>query len=431
MRSHRMLIVALCSVALSACGDSGGRDETAGTGGVTGGSGGVTGGTGGATGGTGGDTGGTGGDTGGTGGTTGGTGGTTGGTGGATGGTGGDTGGTGGATGGTGGEPTGDPAVRLVGRFDESSAAGPQFEWSGSEMIARFSGTSVSVHLNGSPNYFEAVVDGQASKVNFTGGDQTISLATGLAPGNHEVELYRITEAFFWTTQFLGYEFGSGSLLAPYPAPDRRLEVIGDSISAGYGNEGTSEACGFSASTENHYLTYESIAARSVGADLITLAWSGIGMYRNGDGTTADTMPSRYLLTMPASSTTAWNFASYVPQAVVINLGTNDFAAGDPGQAFVNAYVQFVTDLRGRYPGAIVYLATSPMLSEPQHGQQRTYLQAVISARATAGDTNLRLLEFATQVAADGLGCDWHPNLVTHQKMAVAMTDALHTDLGW
>ena len=321
--------------------------------------------------------------------------------------------------------------MRFVGRFDTSPAAGPNFEWSGSAMIARFSGTEVSVHLNGSPNYFEAVVDGQASKVNYTGGDQTIALATGLAPGNHTVELYRVTEAFFWTTQFLGFDFGSGSLLAPYPAPDRRIEVIGDSISAGYGNEGV-PPCSFSSATENQYLTYESISARALGADLVTLAWSGIGMYRNNDGGTTDTMPTRYLLTLPASTPTgAWNFASFVPQVVVINLGTNDFAPGDPGGAFVTAYLQFVTDLRGRYPDALVYLATSPMLGDPEHGQQRTYLQSVIDQRATQGDTNLRLLEFATQDTSDGIGCDWHPNLLTHQEMAAVMTAAIQADLGW
>ena len=54
----------------------------------------------------------------------------------------------------------------------------------------------------------------------------------------------------------------------------------------------------------------------------------------------------------------------------------------DPGQPFVDAYLKFVTDMRGRYPDAMVYLATSPMLADPQHTQQRAYLQAVIDARA-------------------------------------------------
>jgi hypothetical protein len=335
-------------------------------------------------------------------------------------------------TGGTATGGVGSPAVRFVGRFDQSDTKGPQFEWSGSEMQARFSGTQVSVHLNGSSNCFESVADGVAKKVQYAGGDLTLALATGLAAGEHEVRLSRITEAFFQPVQFLGFSFGSGALLAPPPAPSRRIEVVGDSITAGYGNEGTSSSCSFSADTENHYLTYAAISARDLGADLVTLAWSGIGMYRNGGGDmSSPRMPERYLLTMPDVANSVWNFANYVPHAVVINLGTNDFSGGDPGQPFVDAYVGFVTDMRGRYPDALIYLATSPMLGDPDHTTHRAHLQAVIDRRGTQGDSRLKILEFATQNSADGLGCDWHPNLVTHQKMATAMTAAIRADLGW
>jgi hypothetical protein len=298
-------------------------------------------------------------------------------------------------------------------------------------MQARFSGTEARVHLGGSDNYFESVVDGQASKVHYAGGDQTLSLATGLAAGEHEVRLSRITEAFFQSVQFLGFDFGTGALLAPPPAPTHRIEVVGDSISAGYGDEGTSESCSFSAATENHYLTYAAISARNLGADLVTLAWSGIGMYRNtGGDMSSPRMPQRYLLTMP-DFTPAWNFAGYVPHLVVINLGTNDFSGGDPGQPFVDAYVGFVADMRGRYPDALIYLATSPMLGDPEHTAQRAYLQTVIGRRGAQGDSRLKVLEFATQNSADGLGCDWHPSLVTHQKMATVMSAAIRADLGW
>jgi hypothetical protein len=324
------------------------------------------------------------------------------------------------------------PAVRFVGRFDTSKPAGPQFEWSGSEMQARFSGTEVSVHLDGSPNVFVAVVDGQVSKVKYPGGDAVLPLAAGLAAGEHEVRLYKVTEAFFYPAQFLGFAFGTGTLLSPPADPGRRLEVVGDSISAGYGIEGADQNCAFSADTENHYLTYESIAARDVGADLITLAWSGIGMVSNSGGdTTSPHMPQAYPLTMPDFPDKTWDFSKWIPQAVVINLGTNDFSAGDPGQPFVDAYLKFVTDMRGRYPTTLLYLATSPMMDGADKTQQKVYLQSVINTRAGAGDTKLKLLEFASQSQADGLGCDWHPNTVTHQKMAAVLTAALKADLGW
>ncbi len=336
------------------------------------------------------------------------------------------------AMGGSGGENT-EPAVRFVGRFDWSESAGPRFEWSGSEMQARFSGTEVSVHLNGSDNYFVSVVDGTVNKFHFTGGDQVIELASGLDPGEHEVRVSRVTEAFYWWAQFLGFDFGSGTLLPPPPDPGRHIEVIGDSISAGYGIEGPNRDCPFTPDTENHYLTYEAIAARELGADLVTLAWSGIGMYSNSGGDLAPPhMPEQYLLTMPDFVDGTWDFTQYTPEVVVIALGTNDFSSGDPGEGFQAAYTEFVSDLRGRYPDAFVYLATSPMMSGSDQDQLTEYLNAIIAERQGLNDDRIELLPFASQdEAVDGLGCGWHPSRATHQKMATLMVQTIREDLGW
>ena len=60
-----------------------------------------------------------------------------------------------------------------------------------------------------------------------------------------EVRLYRRTEASFGVTRFLGVELGGGKLLAPPPAAARRIEVVGDSVTCGYGNEGADMNCPF------------------------------------------------------------------------------------------------------------------------------------------------------------------------------------------
>jgi lysophospholipase L1-like esterase len=207
--------------------------------------------------------------------------------------------------------------------------------------------------------------------------------------------------------------------------------VIGDSISAGYGNEGTFP-CQFGAPTENHYLSYAAISARSLQAELHSEACSGIGMLRNSDGTTQDTLPVRYPRMLPERAASSWDFSKFVPDAVVINLGTNDFGTGDPGIAFQNTYTQFVQELRGHYPAARFFLAVGPMLGGAQYTQASSYLRGVLAARAAAGDKNLTVLEFGTQdMAADGIGCDYHPSLKTHQKMADKMTAALRADLAW
>jgi len=320
---------------------------------------------------------------------------------------------------------------RFIGRFDQTKPDAPVFAWPGTAIALRFTGTAIGVTLsdNGN-NVFEVVIDGKHTVLALQSGTKKYALGTGLADGAHDLLLYRRTEASFNETTFNGFDVAASSYL-PSVLPTRRLEVIGDSISAGYGNEGMLP-CPFTAATENHYLSYEALAARALNAELYTEAWSGIGMYRNYEGATTDVMPDRYPRTLPERATSTWDFSKFVPDAVVINLGTNDFAKGDPGAPFQAAYLKFVSDLRGHYPAARFFLALGTMLSADDYAKASTYLKAVIAARATAGDTNLTLLEFGIQDGnADGLGCDYHPSLKTHQKMADKLQAALKADLGW
>jgi len=144
-------------------------------------------------------------------------------------------------------------------------------------------------------------------------------------------------------------------------------------------------------------------------------------------------MPDRYPRTLPQQDTTAtWDFSKFIPDAVVINLGTNDFAKGDPGMGFQTTYTTFVTDLRGHYPKARIFLAVGPMLGGTSYDQAKAYLNGVVTSRSSAGDKNLALLEFGTQDGTnDGLGCDYHPSLTTHQKTSLKLVAALKADLGW
>src|SRR5688500_11954380 len=83
--------------------------------------------------------------------------------------------------------------VRFVGRVDTSDPNSPRFAWSGSGLVARFDGTFLAVRLGGGQEY-TVVVDGVVGpKLVPTGGFDL--LAQGLAPGVHQVELYRRTEA--------------------------------------------------------------------------------------------------------------------------------------------------------------------------------------------------------------------------------------------
>src|SRR5207247_2274360 len=106
-------------------------------------------------------------------------------------------------------------------------------------------------------------------------------------------------------------------------------------------------------------VAYGAVAARGVNAELITVAWSARGMYRNFAGDMTDTLPVLYASTL-GDSARNWDHSSWIPDAVVINLGSNDFQQGDPGQPFVATYTAFVRRLRGYYPNALIICAVGP-----------------------------------------------------------------------
>ncbi|HEX4336980.1 MAG TPA: GDSL-type esterase/lipase family protein [Polyangiaceae bacterium] len=331
------------------------------------------------------------------------------------------------------GGASGVAAVRVVGRTDGNSKS-PRFEWSSVSIQARFKGTSVTADLDGGDNnYFEIVVDGQTRpRVATTNGRSNVPIISGLADAEHDLVIWRRAEANNAApTQFFGLDLGGGTLL-PISAPPHKLEIIGDSLTCGYGNEGAGPGCPFTYDTEDSYLAYGAVAARALDADLYTECWSGKGMYRNNGGDTNEPMPVLFDRTIPTDSSSTWNFSSWTPDAVVINLATNDFATGDPGQPFVDAYKAFVVALRKHYPKAYVFLIDGPSMSGQPLVTAQGYLDQVVKAQNGAGDTRIAQIKVTPQdQAKNGIGCDYHPSAATDAIMGKALAVSIKSTMGW
>jgi lysophospholipase L1-like esterase len=255
-------------------------------------------------------------------------------------------------------------------------------------------------------------------------------VASGLSDDTHQVELYRRTEALFGDTRVLGVELGGGALLPPPAAATRRIEIVGDSITCGYGNEGADQYCNFSADTENHHLTYGAIAARNLGAELSTVAWSGKGIVYNYDTDTWEPMPELYDRTLPGDETSSWDF-SWQPDVIVIHLGTNDFSTdGDPTPAlFTGAYESFLAFVREKNPAAHIIAMVPTLLSGTDLSSAESAIQAAVQARNAAGDADVEA--WSMTIVSEGWGCDWHPSLQTHASMGAALTAKLESAMGW
>jgi lysophospholipase L1-like esterase len=329
---------------------------------------------------------------------------------------------------------TGAPGVRFIARVDRTDPARPKFAWSGSTILARFTGSSIGVRLAGAANYFDVRIDGtlQPTVLATAANKQDYPLATGLPAGPHELSVFRRTEARQGETTFLGLILDpAGALLPPPPPGNRRLEIIGDSTTCGYGDEGKSAGCPFTPATENYDVAYGAVAARALGAELITVAWSAKGMYRNFQGDMTDTLPTLYGRSLGVQPSSAWDPGAWIPDAVLINLGDNDFQQGDPGQPFVTTYTAFVHRLRGYYPNALIVCAVGPKLSGSHLAGARQYVMGIVSALKSAGDDRVDFLELPQAGPGDGSGCGGHASIATHKRMADTLVAALKPRLGW
>ncbi|MGC4063870.1 MAG: GDSL-type esterase/lipase family protein [Polyangiaceae bacterium] len=335
---------------------------------------------------------------------------------------------------------------RWVGRVDATDANAVKFAWQGAGLVAIVKGTTIAVKLKteGTPTvFFQPVIDGTVGtrfSVN-TGSEQTVTLASNLADGEHRVELYRETEGMYGLSTFLG--FTSGTVVGAPVSNGRLIEVVGDSISAGYGNLGSEvhpnwvadPACHWTAENSSWYATYAAVAGHALDAEVSTVAHSGWGMYRDLGGSTTGVLSSVYDRALGTNDATKWGFG---PKAsvVVVNLGTNDWAKGDPGEAYETAYVDFIGKLRGVYPDAWIFMTIGSMTGEPALTQVKTHFDKILATvKAATGDQRLIAFDLGTQnLGSDGSvpsGCDWHPNAADHKRMAGILQKQLSDRLGW
>jgi lysophospholipase L1-like esterase len=351
--------------------------------------------------------------------------------------------------------PASDPRLQFIGRGDPTLGEGLTYAYSGGTVRFRFKGTGLDVAFNenGSGDerhtqYVNIVVDGvTAAVIKLRNGAYHYKVARNLPPGEHIVELVKRTDTFVGPIQFLAVSI-QGELLEPPPPPEKRLEVIGDSLTCGYGNEVsilaptyTEPNTGFHSINEDVSKAYGSLLGRELGMDVVTTCIPGAGLYRDRLGQTNATLPALYKYVLPDMGAPVWDSQRYVPDVIVINLGTNDFGVWNPAlppeppeAGFKKAYTDFIQRLRALYPEAVIVCAVGPMMNDyyPPGRKHWTLIQQWVSSMVadvrTSGDVNVHY--FAHAPLEGPYGEDWHPSAKGHEKMAQELTVFLR-DLGF
>lgn len=276
-----------------------------------------------------------------------------------------------------------------------------------------------------SPLYSVRVDDEAPRILPVTPGTGSYVLGEKLSPDRpHTVVVTRETEALAGAHEMIGFELVPGGELLPLPKDRetrREIEIIGDSITCGYGILGTDASCKFSYATERASEAYGVLAGRALGVDVAQVCWSGRGVYRNYDEPDQPTMPQ---LWKPARA------PQKLPSAVVVHLGTNDVLAPrapfDP-KAFEDAYVSFLDRIREAYPKPPIFVAISPMLEGPNRTLVTASIERIVARRRSDGESRLDTIAFDEQ--GQRVGCDWHPDREMHRVMAKQLEAALRGKL--
>ncbi|KAH6629141.1 SGNH hydrolase-type esterase domain-containing protein [Boeremia exigua] len=334
---------------------------------------------------------------------------------------------------------------RFLGRVNP---ANKELTWPGTGVSFTFKGTTASVNLANivGDNSFDLIIDGKAPTVISKVTATTISTPK-LAQGTHTVVLRRRSETALGTVA-ISTVTTDGSFVAEKPLT-RQIEIIGDSISVGYGLDGTNP-CTNNAALTNNPKTYGVLAANALKADYSVIAWSGKGLVRNiatGSTDTSPIMPELWTRYGANDASNSYTFpASWKPSAVVINLGTNDwsylaytatgqsYAARETLKAadFTAALVKFVKSIQTRYPAAQFFLLSSPMLGDSfptaADAQRTNQIKAVQDAVKQIG-AKAQYVDWPQQ--GSDVGCDYHPNAATHAAEGKVLAAAIKATLKW
>ena len=345
--------------------------------------------------------------------------------------------------------------VRTFGRGVDDGNGTFHLNWGGAvlEMRTKSSGAgSVSVTLQneadaiGTDNEFSVIIDGRVvvgPPIQVTGTASQASIS--VPDGEHTVQLVKRTEGLYGTVTASAATPASNVTLMATIVPGRSIEFIGDSITDGYGVEGTETHgstnvnCKARGSNESAVEAYSTLTARALGADYNLTAYSGKGVFQNQPADTTPVMPQVFGQAKAAGFGSSWDFSKFTPDVVVILLGTNDFSstASRPAvtqEQFMPAYQALIAEVRGKYPKAKIVLASSPLLSDysanKPASELNSWLTSIAAGFVAAHDPDVSFVAVPTQDTST-TGCEYHPSLAAQQKIAAVITGTVKQVTGW
>lgn len=340
------------------------------------------------------------------------------------------------------------------------------FNWSCAGFSLRFCGTRVAIDMVAFADrypgegenlpWYALFLDGLAAPsriFSLPAGGSTVTLFESATAESHMLRLVKRSEGSKGRAGIRALTIDGELLEKPNEPSGRRIEYIGDSITCGFGNEMPPEKTVFSAEQENGLASYAAVAAELLGAAYQSVCVSGIPLCWARDEryrivlpwapsfeTSVRTMEGYYEYadryheeaTGKTDAFTRWDFSRFVPEAVVINLGTNDafrirVSGNEPAesehvQARYTAFLERVRALNGDRAWIVCTLGSM------DYFLYDTIEKAAAQYRERSGDERVICMKFgAIDPWGEGFGGLGHPNVKTHARMGRELAALLST----
>jgi len=201
--------------------------------------------------------------------------------------------------------------------------------------------------------------------------------------------------------------------IEPTAKKETAIEFIGDSITCGYGIDDDQYGY-FSTATENFAKTYAYLTAEKLDADYSAVAFSGYGVLSGytSDGriNSKDTLWNYYdkSAVFPDGSKAYWNFDSFNPDYVVINLGTNDASYCGTLQrreSFYESYYDFIKYVRSKSPDSYILC----VLGDMNNSLYPMIEKAVSAYRLNEEDNRIEAMMLEFKMGENPIAVNGHP----------------------
>jgi peptidoglycan/xylan/chitin deacetylase (PgdA/CDA1 family) len=344
--------------------------------------------------------------------------------------------------------------VRTIGRtyYDNDilwlalSGTGAEFTFTGKKAVITIGGDNIVTKINNDTNYAriaiyvdgERVIDDTIDKF-----EKTYTILDSEVEQTSLIQIIKLSETAMSTVGVKQIAIGLEDSIEPTKGNEYRIEFIGDSITCGYGVDDEDKDHHFSTKTEDVTKSYAYKTAKALNADYSMFSISGYGIisgYTNEEKKSEQTIPQYYdklgfsygnFAGKIKVSSLDWDFNKYVPDLIVINLGTNDdsYCQNDPKKQgeYIAGYKEFLKQVRLKNPSAQI-LCTLGIMGDRLYPSLE---KAVTEYMEETSDTKVSTMKFDVQNPEDGYAADWHPSDKTHTKAAKKLTTEIKKIMGW